>query len=332
MYITELFKNKENITYTYTKRNTDIPCPPDFVKEETDSLIYDSKNGNLFCGKPIAFKGSNLLGGSVDITVNMKKRYFVDHVTLSQSEGSKIGSIDVFSKENGALKIIATLSRGEFLEDKDITISVGYFCDVVVIRLNCAYLNMGLDALEVHAAAELENTVYPIPNEIKLTGGILPFNKIKSVTAETPEALSAAEYLCEKLNQKYGLSLSSKDDGEIVLNIDERDDDGYSVEVTDSGCRISAGKKRAFFYGADTLVQLCTEGGIKCATVSDSPMMELRGMHFALPSRSELPFLRKVIRDILVPMRYNIVFIQISAIMRYEKFPEINDMWLTACE
>ncbi|MBO7341773.1 MAG: family 20 glycosylhydrolase, partial [Clostridia bacterium] len=62
------------------------------------------------------------------------------------------------------------------------------------------------------------------------------------------------------------------------------------------------------------------------------PMLEMRGVHILLPSRRDIPFLKRLIRETLVPMRYNMVYLQLSGVMRYEKHPEINEKWLEACE
>jgi hexosaminidase len=192
---------------------------------------------------------------------------------------------------------------------------------------------MGIAKLDVHAAAEIENTVFPMPSSIELGEGELSFDSIFSVMAAAPEALNAASYLCEKIKEKYGHDLFvSSEKGEIVMEFSPKDDDGYEIEIADSRCHIKAGNKRAFFYAADTLIQLCTENGIKNSKVYDEPMMDMRGIHFALPSRKDMPFLKKLIKEIVVPMRYNMVFIQLSGAMRYDNYPEINEMWLKACE
>jgi len=112
----------------------------------------------------------------------------------------------------------------------------------------------------------------------------------------------------------------------------ERNDDGFDIEVNETGCQIGAGCKRGFIYAVDVLVQLTVEVGFKMCCISDKPAHGFRGVHVALPFRAELPFLKKFIREIVVPMRYNTVIIQVCAAMRYDNFPEINEAWLTAID
>ena len=320
--------------YSYTKRGTKELYCPDNMRERIDGNgVYDKTNGNLFYDIEVSWHGEVLLDKSVDINVELCEAQFVDHIFIRQSDDSKPGSIEVLTKENNELKKIAAHFCGEYITSQEITIPVGYYCDNVVIRLNGAYENVGIKKLDICSALEMENTLFPMPESISYSQGILPFEKITQVSCNCHDSQFAAAYLCERLKEKLNLNVSmGETDGTIEMLLTDRDDEGFEIKVTDSGCQILAGCRRGFIYAADALVGLATGGGIRCCNISDKPMMGFRGVHVGMPARKDLPFLKKFIREVAVPMRYNALIIEINAALRYEKFPEINDAWLDAID
>ncbi len=333
MKIKSFFDNRCNdgVTYSYTKRHMNTPYYPDAICERYNLPVYDKMNGGLFFDSEVAWKGEVLLNGGIDINVSLAGRKFVDHITLRQGEGSAIGSIEIFTDENSSLKKIGTFSQAGCIKDEFIEIPVGYFGDNIIIRLNGCYEKISLRKLDVIGSEDVENAIYPVPEKVEEKEGELPFASIKTITYMCDDAFGAVEYISEKLLNKFDIDAVTGNDGEIVFTYIERDDDGYEIEVTDNKCTIKAGSLRAFIYAADTFLQLATETGFKACNISDKPFMEIRGVHFALPSRKDIPFLKKLIKYVWVPMKYNTVFLQLSGVMRYDSYPEINDKWTLAC-
>ena len=326
-------RNQEKVTYSYTKRQLNVPYYPDIKCERVNKTVYDRTDGNLFYGKEVSWNGEKLLDRSIDINISFQGERFIDHVSLIQSVGSKPGSIEILTKERENLIKIGVLSKGGFIEEEQVDISVGYFCDNIIIRLNGAYENVGLKKLDVFAVEGMKEAVYPIPEHMEIKEGTLPFVKMQTICPRCQEAYGAAIYLKEKIEKGFKSSFDVDKDGYgIVMTLVEREDDGFEIEVSDDGCHITAGTKRGFFYASDALIQLMNENGIKKCVISDKPMMEFRGVHLALPSRDEIPFFKKLVKEVFVPMRYNAVLLQISAAMRYDKYPEINEKWRHACE
>lgn len=329
MKFISLFSDKANISYSYKKRNTNNAFEPNLDTEEVSAESYNSSNGNLFFGRPISYKGNKLMNSSADIVITLDRRYFIDRVALKLTEKSSVGGICVLDSSG---KNIASLSAAECNDKEILTLNVGWYAESLTLRIDGCYSNAGIEKLEIYAAYDIENTIYPTPEKVTYSEGILPFENISSISAKG-QLVPAAEYLSELLQSLMGKKLPiTSEGGEIALSLSEREDDGYDLEISDNGCIISAKEKRSFFYAANTLMQLCEKKGIKKASVCDTPMMEIRGFHFALPSRTDMPFIKNIIKDLLVPMRYNTVFIQISGAMKYDNYPEIGEMWLRSCE
>lgn len=322
------------ITYSYTKRGTAENYWPNDMCERIDGKdFYDKTCGNLFYGIEVSWMGATLLDKSVDININLGEKQYVDHIYIQQSKGSKPGSVEILTLEQDELKKIGVYSTGEVITEEEITIPVGYNCDNVVVRLNGAYENVGIKKFDIFSATEIEDTVYPMPTDITVNEGVFSFDKVQGACVSCNEAMPAVRYLAERLKECFGRELSSEGSGKgIFMQLSERSDDGYDMEVNEEGCIISAGCLRGLVYAVDTLMQLADKSGFKYCKISDTPMMEFRGVHIALPARKDIPFLKKFIREVAVPMRYNSVIIQVSAAMRYDNYPEINTTWLRSIE
>lgn len=328
MKIKSYFKaDREGVTYSYTKRHTNNEYKPDMVCEENDCKVYDSKTGNLFAGKEVKWDGTVLLEGSVDINITLPYRIFVDHIDMMQTEDSEPKSIEILTMENKELKKVGLAENC----DIDVSIPVGYYTDNVIVRINGNYKPVGIKSFDLCGAEGICDTIYPIPEKMEYTEGILPFNKISAIAVKCDAAMAGAEYFIEKLKNRFAKSISVADDGEIVLSFSDADEESFEVEVTDTACNIVAGSKRGFFYALDALLQLADGNGFKKCKIADKPFMEYRGFHFALPSRKDIPFFKRFVKEMLVPMRYNMVYLQVTGAMRYDNFPEINEAWRNVC-
>lgn len=327
MYLTKLFADRSPIRYTYYKRGTTIPYHPNATGERDARAWFDRKSGKLFSGECVTYAAYPMMDGGFDLAIDLRARYFVDHITLKLVGGSDTAGIDLLDE---AGRLIARASAEATATGREFTLAPGAFARRLTLRFHAHYSHIGIAAIEIFAAAELGDTVYPLPTSASYKKGTLPFAALDGIAALAPEAEGAAAYLSERLADELDLRVGTSG-GCIRLAKAAREDDGFTLSVTEEGVCITAGTGRAFFYAAAALVQLATEGGFRLAEIDDSPMMEMRGFHVALPSRENIPFLKRLVRELLVPMRYNMVILQLSGAMEYRCFPKINEAWLEAC-
>ena len=196
MYITRLFADKAPIRYTYYKRGTSTFYPPNSRGEHADGPWFDFESGNLFRGEYIIYGAYPMMDGGFDIAVELDKRYFIDHITLALAGGSETAGIDALD-ETG--RLIARAPAEATVMGKPVTLSPGVFAERLTLRFHGACTHIGIAAIEIYAAADLEDTLYPIPTDIRYREGRLPFSAIDGITAMTEEAASAAAYLAERL-------------------------------------------------------------------------------------------------------------------------------------
>jgi hypothetical protein len=103
---------------------------------------------------------------------------------------------------------------------------------------------------------------------------------------------------------------------------------GIRITVEKDGVRLVASGRLGLLYAVETLVQLIKAGEIPVCDVEDYPYMPMRGIHFGLPPREEMGFARRLIRYVLIPMRYNTLFIEFAGGMCFDKHPEISEAWV----
>ena len=328
-------ENDKSVTYSYHKRGMEDSYNPDLQKEEQVLQCYDRSIGNLFKMKPVSWKGEVLLDMSVDIRVDFGKTIFTDHIELIQVEDSCFSLIEIFDVSDIFLKKIGSYSSetGNNVSAKRIKISLGYSCKRIIIRINGCYKNFGIQSLDISGVCDINNTLYPIPECCTYKNGSFSLGSDTIIGAKDQNGIYAAKVMVDIFKEKFDLSLNIKGDGgNISFVSDQRSDDGYDIIVSPYECIVKSGTKLGFLYAVFALSELSDSTGIKCIEIKDKPFMNMRGVHLALPERANIPFFKLLIKNVIIPMRYNTVFLQFSGAMRYDAFPEIASSWEDSCK
>ena len=104
--------------------------------------------------------------------------------------------------------------------------------------------------------------IIPTPVSLTQNEGNFNLNKNTKIYASTPEAKTVAEFFAAKMNTATGYQIATADketsDG-ISLVIDgslDVNDEGYTLDVADSGVRIKAKTPQGLFYGMQSFLQL----------------------------------------------------------------------------
>lgn len=326
MYIGSLINGDARIafTYGYRRMNSSIRYCPDWKKEDVEKEFYDV-NGQLIRNM-VGFSGPDLLDNSVDILLCFGRKCFIDSISFVQDKESAIGKIQVFAVEGQTLNPVARHlpESGKSITTQEIAISVGVEAESLVLRVIGAYQHMVLGKLDVFGAIGLEEAVYPLPKKLERTGKM--FREITGI-----EAGEGAEFAMQNFVEKYqdlfGREIP-QGKGNIHLVIDsEMEYEAYTVSVSETEVQLHGGSSRALLYATEKLLQLCTADGIATAEIEDKPFLSMRGVHFGLPNRKNIEFLKRMVKYVLMPMGYNMVIIEIAGGMEYKRHPEINEMW-----
>ncbi len=320
----------KKITYSYYHRGSKRIYNPDLLKEEAEKTFYNSNDGNLFYETEVSWNGANLLFDGIDIVFNLESECFIDYIDLIQGEESHIKNVEVLTNISGKLKKIGLYNgeSGEFISRKEISIPVGFYADNMILRLNGACKDISVKKLDIWGAWDIENSVWPLPENIRFSGKF-QLSALKTIKAVTEEEKFAAEYLKEKFFEKTNKNLETvSENGDISIEIKgDSDKDSYSLVAKNGKCILSAVNKRSLLYSADALIQLIDGEFLKEAEIDHEDFCQIRGVHFGLPNKNQVGFLKNMIKYVFVPCHYNVVFIEIGAGIRYDKYPKINEAW-----
>jgi hypothetical protein len=337
MYIGQLNMNRTNSagSYQFFHRGTLTPFSPNLVfnSDGADTGEIPFGSGSLCTGSSVGWKWRSLMDTGVDIRFKFDKEMFIGAVCLKLADGSAAKAVEVFSLVDEELSCVGRCDaqtdghlRGE------LTIPIGVRAAVIVVRLQADLKDIVLENLALIGADSDEPDIYPTCADIQYHGGQYPLAALAAIaTSESStDAIFAASYLRERFMEYFGIELpvTPSQKGSISIGLDDNlPPEGYRVRVHSDGVELLASRRLGLLYAVETLLQLAKNGALPYCEINDKPRTPLRGFHFGLPPREELDFARRLIRYVLIPMRYNTLFIEFAGGMRFDKHPEISEAW-----
>ncbi|MBQ9117196.1 MAG: family 20 glycosylhydrolase [Clostridia bacterium] len=309
MYIGQL-DYKNNVTFTHA--GTALPFDP----EKNGSEIY--------------WKWTRIYDTAVDINILLEKKSYVGAIEFTLKEGSAITKAEALIDGRIAGNYRAESgkqAKGEIL------IPIGVSGDAVTLRLYADMADVRLDLPIIFGAYQDGNPlIYPTPASVEWCDGtVIPGNILDY---SCPNLSAAADYLRLRLSER-SILFDSEKGAPITLEIDGDRDFGaerFILTVSDKEINIRGGSRIALMYAITALLQLEKDGAFRKCRIDDHPEQELRGFHMGLPRIEKLEFAKSLLRYVLIPMRYNMLFIEFNAQMRFDRHPEINEGWIDACE
>ncbi len=263
---------------------------------------------------------------SVDVTITLERECYVGAVNFRAAKAS-LAAAEVLA--DGRV-VGARRADGTALFGGLISIPVGVTAQKLTLRLTADFQDVTLAELDILGACEDGvPLVYPTPKSIGTHKG---YAKIKEVIAasDDPDEAFAANFLAEGLTERFG-AWQSADGVTVLLKKDSSyEDERYTVTFDGKTVTVTASSRLALLYGTDTLLSLTSETGLYLADVDDRPSCRMRGFHFGLPRHDRIDYVRRLLRYVLLPMRYNVIFLEFAGGMRFDRHPEISEGWLDA--
>ena len=296
--------NCKNVKFSYTKFGGKIPLEPEITDDGA-----------------ILFKWQRICKTGFEIQIVLDKEYYVGSVTVPFHEESKVCSVKLISKG----KTVGVFNAGSGnMKGGRITVDVGVFTDKLTVRIESGIYDVWFNKPEVSVFENDTPILWPIPKKASFEDGTV---RISSISGEGSDALFAAGFLDELLNERFGDVKS--EDGVPVTVISDEDHDGerYTVSVKKNGITLRASKRISLLYAVYALISLGEKGEFRIAEIDNCPSLEFRGFHMGLPKVSNIGFTKRLFRDMLLPLGYNTLFVQIFGSMEYERHPEITEAW-----
>ncbi|MBE6643861.1 MAG: hypothetical protein E7612_00620 [Ruminococcaceae bacterium] len=306
MYVGQLTNIKET---TFTHKGVSLPFEPSNTDTGLGTWLWN-----------YAFDSE------LDVNMTLECNSFIGAVCLDITEDSvKKVEILVDGRVSGAYAAETGNHVGGV-----INIPVGVSGNTVTARFYNNLKNLTVNSIELLGAHDDGNPlVYPTPKSIEYLDG---FAKIKDIVSKNGDAdeIYAAEFLKERLTETLGEWQSKRG---VVIVFDKNsfksyDKERYTVKTTQKKITVSAKSRLTLLYGADTILQLSEiKKGVRRFNCDDRPSKELRGFHAGIPELCQFEFMRRLFRYVLLPLRYNIFFVQFAGCVRYDSHPEIAEAW-----
>ncbi|MEA4890391.1 MAG: family 20 glycosylhydrolase [Clostridiaceae bacterium] len=287
-------------------------------------------------GETVSWKWDVFLLTGLDITIHFSSRCFVDTLLLELDGESAVKSAELLFEDCGEFRTGAAL-KGADTYTGALRLTAGVTTDTVIVRLRTCLSDVIIRHFDLTGGVFDEPCVYPLPDSLETTGGskILLSSLNGADDDGSADAAFAKDLYLEKLNERgvrlSGSSAFRSDDNHDAIRFcvnASLGDEEYTIETDVDGYIIGASSRSGFVYAAETLLQLTGGGYLPQVKLHDKPFQMLRGYHMGIPMRSRIPFIKRLIKYVLVPMKYNTIFLELAGGMHYDSHPEINDMWV----
>ncbi|NLC44907.1 MAG: family 20 glycosylhydrolase [Clostridiales bacterium] len=346
MYIGKLNTKDSKLSgsYSYRNRGTKHPFPPNkiFSSSGADKGEINFGTGSLCSGNPVGWNWESLMDVGLDVRIDLSKECFVGAVCIELLEESAVQAVEVFSEANSGLKCIGRFDAqtGGLLEG-EFTVPVSYHAQVLVVRFISNLKDIVISKLDVIGAIPDSPNLYPSPVNAKFEQDKISLHTLKTISLadDSQDAEFAAKYLQNRVSERfdYDLSISQSDshslslesENGILLGIDNNiKEEGYKVSISSEGANLTASNRLSLLYAIEAFVQLCDNGKFPMCEIEDYPYKPIRGFHIGLPPREEIEFAKRLIRYVLIPMRYNILIVEFAGGMRFDRHPKISEAWV----
>ncbi len=297
----------KNAKFSYTRVGGKIPLEP-AVTENGEAL----------------FKWDRLYNAGMEIHAQLDGEYFVGSVTLPLCGNAKVCGIKILADDH----IVGVYSAGTgCTAGGRITVEVGAFTDSLTVRLETGADDVCFTEPEIFVCREDgAPLVWPVPKKADYSDATVRISRIEGVG---PDAAFAADFLSDLVTRRMG-DVITPDGVTVTLSISEDDcykNERYTVSVTEAGITLTAASRITLLYAVYALISVGSEGCFKLSEIDNYPSKEFRGYHMGLPKRSNIEFTKRFFRDVLLPLGYNTLIVQIIASMEFERHPEITRAW-----
>lgn len=342
----------------FFRRGTTIPLMPDLFDpypvadpQESNPDRGQADRSWLACsiqpGQPIGWSWPLLMDVGVDICYSLEKACYIGAVCLTLADRGAVQAVEILCGSADNLRLCGRhdARTGETCSG-NITVAVGVTADRIVVRLRPLLTDIVLTRLDlIGAVTNGEPLIYPTPAQTCYSGGTMFLDSLSEIVRQDDSADTAyaATYLQDSLIKYFDLHLpvtgptaAQQGDPAVIALCIDRSGQGeqYAVEVTETAVTLSGSNRITLLYAIETFAQLVHSDSreIPLGQVIDQPYKPVRGFHFGLPPRESIIFYKRLLRHVLLPLRYNTLFIEFAGGMRFDRHPEISAAWLRANE
>ena len=296
----------------------------------SDRPLMPVCQGNPFLEEPLLYSWETVRNAEVALTVTFSSASFLDAVVVRTSEETALRYVRLLA--DGVEADVYSAETGKTVSEHTLKLVAGVKASEITLLFCCDFSELGILSVDLYGSESEKRDLFPIPKNVCFGAEELPVAALTSYTAQG-EALLAGEILRDKLAD-IGIDLSKKDDGFVrFLQVQDLPFEGYRLSVTLKDVTVEAADTRGFIMGAESLLKLIKDQKLPTVTVEDAPFAPFRGVHLLVPSRAQLPFAKRLIRNVISPLGYNVVILELAGLgMRFDSHPKIAETVEAAIE
>lgn len=287
--------------------------------------------GDPVKGELLQIKWDQIRDEELALHISLPRESFVDTVVLHFGIKTALNYAKVCVGDR--IRYTHSAETGKYAKSPALSLELGDVCKDFTVILSARFTTLQLEQIEIFGATEDGVDLFPTPNAVTVGEKAVPASAFTGCQADSAEGRRAAALLCEKFTERTGLSLGLCDGSNIRFVTDTSlPADGYTLEIAEDGAKLSAANLRGFICGAETFIKLQNCGCFPAVQISDSPANRFRGVHLFIPSEDKMDFAKRLIKYLISPMGYNVVILQVSGGMIYERHPKISAAFAHAVE
>ena len=288
-----------------------------FIAGTTEPVSYTIADDTL------VFDWKQYIQTGIDILIENTANVTADTLILSLDEKTEVYDLRVLD-ENGDIVALSKEKGGR------ITVDLGVKRKSLTVRIIPNLIDICIKELKLVCADQTQKFVFPTPSEFEFSGNtIVPLSAMSFGASDDADAYLALGTLIFRSEQE----IVTGDDAKVIFEKDETlAKVSYEIKLSADGGYVRASDTLGFMYAVEAVIQLTSDGIIPSVFVKDSPRFPFRGVHLYLPAPYQLDFFKLYITEVVIPMHYNTVIIELSGAMEYKSHPEINEMWETIRE
>lgn len=196
-------------------------------------------------------------------------------------------------------------------------------------------------------------SIFPAPREARASAA--KFLLDSSVTILLPKAASEndlflARLLAAELSDRHQIAVATRRVSSIPgtgrfivmgsrrnplvahyckqLGVDSDKPEGYVIDVSGRIALVAGTDDPGAFYGFQSLRQLIEKNQIAGVRLRDWPYKPFRGIKLYIPGRENIPYFKRFVRDFMALYKYNKMILEVNAVMRLDRHPELNEGWI----
>jgi len=206
-------------------------------------------------------------------------------------------------------------------------------------------------------ADSAKHLIFPIPQEMRVTAeSFLITDQTVIVLPPKPSLHDTllAQFLTSELVDRFGFAIKTTyasripasrsviimgsfsnplvkqfcKKNKIKITASDPGPEGYILYIDSDTILVAGSDEAGAFYGLQSLRQIINKDtGTLLATgvqVRDWPYKPFRGLRIYVPGKDNLQFFKRFLRDFMAMYKYNKVILEMNAVMRFDKHPELN--------